>query len=81
MIDNLDLLSDVLQIINFLILVEDSSNNDLMRHLQQQDNILNEQTEVYLKRIDEKLDKLLAPSNFWSKHLIRNLGDAPKPYC
>ena len=55
--DNLDKLSDLLQVLNFALLLQDSSNNDLMKELQNQDNVLNEQTEVYLKEIIKKLDK------------------------
>ena len=57
--DILDKISDILQIINFYLLVQDSTNNELMKHLQDQDNILNEQTNVYLKSISSKLDTLL----------------------
>ena len=57
--NNLDKLSDLLQVLNFALLLQDSSNNDLMKELQNQDNILNEQTEVYLKEIIKKLDLLL----------------------
>ena len=35
------------------------SNDEIMRHLEKQDLILNDQTEKYLKSIDEKLSKLL----------------------
>lgn len=57
--NGLDKLSDVLQVLNFLLLLQDSTNNELMKHLQQQDNILNEQTDVYLKQINSKLDTIL----------------------
>ena len=57
--NNLDKISDVLQIINFILLIQDSSNNELMKHLQEQDNILNTQTDVYLKQINKKLDIIL----------------------
>ena len=57
--NNLDKLSDLLQILNFILLLQDSTNNDLMKELQNQDNILNEQTEVYLKEINKKLDIIL----------------------
>lgn len=36
-----------------------SSNDQLMQHLEKQDIVLNEQTEIYLKQINDKLDKLL----------------------
>ena len=57
--NNLDKLSDLLQVLNFVLLLQDSTNNDLMSELQKQDNILNEQTEVYLKDINKKLDIIL----------------------
>ena len=57
--NNLDKLSDLLQVLNFALLLQDSSNNDLMKELQNQDNVLNEQTEVYLKEIIKKLDIIL----------------------
>ena len=57
--DNLDKLSDVLQILNFYLLVQDSTNNEIMKHLQKQDNILNEQIDIYLKDINKKLDIIL----------------------
>lgn len=57
--ENLDKLSDLLQVLNFALLLQDNTNNDLMKELQKQDNILNEQTEVYLKEMDNKLDKIL----------------------
>jgi Mg2+ and Co2+ transporter CorA len=57
--DNLDKLSDLLQVLNFALLLQDNTNNDLMKELQKQDNILNEQTEVYLKEINKKLDIML----------------------
>ena len=57
--NNLDKLSDLLQVINFALLLEDNTNNDIMKELQNQDNILNEQTEVYLKEMNNKLDKII----------------------
>ena len=35
------------------------SNDQIMHHLEEQDLVINDQTERYLKNIDEKLDKLL----------------------
>ena len=57
--NGLDHLSDILQVLNFLLLLQDSTNNELMKHLQEQDNVLNEQTDVYLKSISKKLDMIL----------------------
>lgn len=36
-----------------------SSNDEIIRHLQSQDLVLNEQTEIYLKQINDKLNKLI----------------------
>lgn len=50
--NNLDKLSDMLQVINFYLLVMDSSNNQIMKELDRQDK-------EYLEKISDKLDKLL----------------------
>lgn len=39
--DNLENFSNVLQILSFLILVQDFNNTDLMKYLEHQDNLLN----------------------------------------
>ena len=36
--NGLDKLSDVLQVLNFLLLLQDSTNNELMKHLQHNSN-------------------------------------------
>lgn len=61
--ETMDRISDILQILNYEMLVKDTSNNDLMKELQQQDVVLAEQTEQYLKSIDKKLDRLLEERN------------------
>lgn len=38
--NNLEYVSNILQIISYLILVSDFNNNDLMKFLQHQDNLL-----------------------------------------
>lgn len=50
--NGLDKLSDILQVINFYLLVMDSSNNQIMKELDRQDR-------EYLEKISNKLDKLL----------------------
>ena len=61
----LEMLSNVLQIASYIMLQKDSSNNDIMQELQLQDQLLSEQTNIYLKNIIrqneeilEKLDKI-----------------------
>lgn len=39
--NNLENFSNVLQILSFLILVQDFNNTDLMKYLEHQDNLLN----------------------------------------
>lgn len=39
--DNLENFSNVLQILSFLILINDFNNNDLMQYLKHQDKLLN----------------------------------------
>lgn len=38
--NKLDMFSDILQLANFAMLVEDANNNDLLKYLQHQDNDL-----------------------------------------
>ncbi len=40
--NNLENVSNILQILSFLILVEDFNNTDLMKYLKHQDNLLDE---------------------------------------
>ena len=47
--ENLDLLSDILQVVNFYLLMKDSSNDQLMKELQRQDK-------VYLDKISKDLE-------------------------
>ena len=57
--ENLDLLSDVLQIYNTHLLLKDATNNQIMKELQKQD-------EVYFERILKELEdikKLLTSSS------------------
>ena len=50
--ENLDLLSDILQVVNFYLLMSDASNNKLMEELQRQDK-------VYLERIIKKQELIM----------------------
>lgn len=47
----LSVLANVLQIADFKMNVTQLSNDDLMKHLLQQDNVLDDQTNNYLKKI------------------------------
>ena len=58
----LNTIANLLQIESYQLLLKDADNNDIMRHLEKQDQILNEQTNDYLKVIvkqNEKIIKLL----------------------
>lgn len=52
-------LANALQIANYQMLLEDSSNNDIMKELQMQDKMLAKQTNVYLKKIIEQNEEIL----------------------
>jgi len=54
--NNLENFSNVLQILSFLILVQDFNNTDLMEYLEHQDNLLNkiiEQNEEIIRTLKE----------------------------
>ena len=54
--NNLENTSNILQILSFLILIEDFNNTDLMKYLEHQDNLLNkiiEQNEQIITLLKE----------------------------
>ena len=57
--NKLDMFSDILQLANFAMLVEDANNNDLLKYLQHQDNDLLakiiEQNEIIIQQNKELL--------------------------
>ena len=55
----LEILSNVLQIANYIMLQKDSSNNDIIQELQLQDKMLSEQTNIYLKNIIRQNEEIL----------------------
>lgn len=55
-VDNLSL---VLQALSLQILFQDFNNTDLMQELQQQDQLLNEQTHTYLEEIVKQNKEIL----------------------
>ena len=54
--ENLDLLSDILQVVNFYLLTRDASNNKLMEELQRQDKVYLDKITRDLELIKEKLN-------------------------
>ena len=59
----LEILSNVLQIASYIMLQKDSSNNDIMKELQVQDQTLSEQTNIYLKNIIRQNEEILEKLN------------------
>lgn len=53
------ILSNVLQIVSYIMLQKDSSNNDIMHELQLQDKMLSKQTNIYLKNIIRQNEEIL----------------------
>lgn len=57
--ETLSRLANIAQLLDFQMNVEQLSNDDLMKHLLKQDKILDEQTNVYLKKIVEQNEEML----------------------
>lgn len=62
----LSLLANVLQVANFQMNVQEVSNDELLKHLMRQDKILDEQTRelqeqtnIYLKKIIEQNEEII----------------------
>lgn len=54
--ETLDLLSDLLQILNFYLLVNDANNNQIVEELHRQNNEYLEKITADIKKIKRKLD-------------------------
>ena len=55
----LEVIANIAQLESYEMNKKQISNDQLMKHLEKQDLILVEQTDTYLKSINEKLDMLL----------------------
>lgn len=55
----LSVIANLCQLADFQMNVSQLSNDDLMKELQKQDKILDEQTQVYLKTIIEQNNKII----------------------
>ena len=55
----LGVIANLLQIENYNLNVSDLKNSELMKELQKQDQILNEQNEKYLKKILKNQEKII----------------------
>lgn len=56
----LSFIANFCQIADFQMNVTQLSNDDLMRHLLQQDKVLDEQTNIYLKKIIEQNEEIIS---------------------
>lgn len=59
----LSVIANLCQLADFQMNVSQLSNDDLMKELQKQDKILDEQTQVYLKTIIEQNNKIIEQNN------------------
>lgn len=62
--NNLEKISNMLQILSFLILVKDFNNTDLMKYLAHQDNLLN----TIIEQNKEIIDTLKGGKNAYKKN-------------
>ena len=54
----LNIISNLLQIVDYQLNVSQVSNDEIMKHLQKQDGILSEQTNIYLKQIIQQNEEI-----------------------
>ena len=55
----LSIIANMCQVMDFQMNMAQLSNDDLMKHLLQQDKILDEQTNIYLKKIIEQNEDII----------------------
>lgn len=55
----LNIVANMCQLMDFQLNVTQLSNDDLMKHLFQQDRVLDEQTNIYLKKIIEQNEEII----------------------
>lgn len=55
----LSIVANMCQLMDFQLNMTQLSNDDLMKHLLQQDKVLDDQTNTYLKKIVEQNEKIL----------------------
>ena len=54
----LSIIANMCQVMDFQMNIAQLSNDDLMKHLLQQDEVLDEQTNIYLKKIIEQNEEI-----------------------
>lgn len=57
--DTLNFLANIFQLADYEMNVQQTSNDELMKHLRLQDSILYDQTNIYLKKIVEQNEEIL----------------------
>ena len=55
----LSIIANMCQLMDFQMNMSQLSNDDLMKHLLQQDKVLDEQTSIYLKKIVEQNEEII----------------------
>lgn len=55
----LNFLANIFQLADYEMNVQQTSNDELMKHLRLQDSILYDQTHIYLKKIVEQNEEIL----------------------
>lgn len=55
----LSIIANMCQVMDFQMNMAQLSNDDLMKHLLQQDKVLDEQTNIYLKKIIEQNEEII----------------------
>lgn len=55
----LNFLANIFQLADYEMNVQQTSNDELMKHLRLQDSILYDQTNIYLKKIIEQNEEIL----------------------
>ena len=55
----LSIIANMCQLMDFQMNMSQLSNDDLMKHLLQQDKALDEQTSIYLKKIVEQNEEII----------------------
>ena len=55
----LSIMANMCQVMDFQMNMAQLSNDDLMKHLLQQDKVLDEQTNIYLKKIIEQNKEII----------------------
>lgn len=59
----LSFLANITQLANFDMQIQQTSTDEIMKDLQRQDKILNEQTEIYLKKIVNQNELIIKQNN------------------